>query len=157
MNRGSVLAFDVIFSIGMILILFIAAALVIHMVVPYLGSNVACIDGQKSQIKEIDDAIENVKLTGITQIMKFKVENCVRCMWYNGTHINFKWTGQAINEEPQSFEVSVPWNDFGTPPLPPDENKCGGGDTDQIAGGQWCTLEISPNRVFKVSGCDKYT
>jgi len=155
MNIGSVLALDVIFSIGLILILFIAAAIVIHMLVPYV-SNVGCIDGQKANIKEINDTIENVRLTGITQIMKFKVESCVRCMWYNDSHINFKWTGQGVSDDPQSFGVGVPWNfnKISEYAKPSDDKTCG---TGQIAGGQWCTFEITSNFVDVVSGCEKLT
>jgi len=158
--KGSTLPFDVIFSIGLIIILFIGAAIVIHMLVPYLGSNVACIDGQKANIKEINDTIEDVRLTGITQIMKFKVESCVRCMWYDDVsfEIKFKWSGQGTGDQPQTFGVGVPWNfNVGGYEEPDNDKTCGDGGTRQIAGGQWCTFEISSNRIDRVSGCEKLT
>jgi len=158
MNRGSVLAFDVIFSIGLIIILVVAAALIIHMVVPYLGSDVACINGQKSHIKEINDTINDIKLTGITQIMKFKVESCVRCMWFDGgsnnqyNEIKIKWVGQGSDDDPQTIGVGVPWSGFGQ--RPDNGQTCGDGGTEQVKGGQWCTVEITPNRIMVVSGCE---
>ena len=148
MSKGSALSFDVIFSIGLIIIMFIAAAIVIHMVVPYLGSNVACIDGQKSQIIEINDTINEIKFSGITQIMKFKVESCVSCMWYDDVsyQLKVKWVGQAVGDEPQSFGMILVWNNFGKKPS--DGKTC---SDEQIKGGESCTLEITPNVVNVVS------
>jgi len=154
MNRGSVLAFDVVFSIGLIIVLAIAAALIIHMLIPYVGRNVACINGQKSNLKEINDTIDDVKLTGITQIMKFKVESCVRCIWFDDDNdeIRIKFTTQAYDEEPFIFGVGLTWSNFGTEP--DNDETCGDGDTQQVKGGQWCTLEITPNQINVVSGCE---
>jgi len=150
--KGSTLPFDVIFSIGLIIILFIGAAIVIHMLVPYLGSNVACIDGQKANIKEINDTIENVKFNGITQIMKFKIESCVMCAGFDNVNnqLNIRWVGQGVKDKPESFGIAETWNGFGEKIV--ENEEC---DTNHLAGGQWCTFEITPEKVDVVSGCDK--
>ncbi len=149
------LSVDVIFSIGLAVILIVGTWLVIGVVFPYLGSEVACQNGQIEHIIEINDVVKDVKLTGITQIMKFKVENCVKCMWYFGDEdkklIKIKWTTEGDEDEPQNMEVDVVWNNFGedTPPKPNKKN-C---DDNDITGNKWCTLEVSPNRVNVVGDC----
>jgi len=148
------LSVDIIFSIGIAIILAAGTWLVMGVVFPYWGDEVACQNGQKSHIIEINDVVEDVKFMGITQIIKFKVENCVECMWYDHDDplkLQIKWTSQGAGEDSDDYEVTVPWNSFGTPPSDPAKpNTC---DGDQINGGAWCTLEVSPEQINVVGEC----
>jgi len=139
--KGSTLPFDVIFSIGLILIMFIAVAIVIHMLVGSL-SNSACIDGQTTNIMDINDIAEDVNFMGggLIQIAKFKILSCVQCVAFDSStnKLKVKYVTQGATEEPKTFDTPSVWNGI-------DDWEGIGKDCKNATisiGGKTCTLEI---------------
>jgi hypothetical protein len=137
---------DLIFNIAFATVLVSGLAISFLFLFPYLGNEAACINGQKENVIELNEIVKNVRLTGGSQVIKFHVENCVDCLWYENGDIKIKWDGK---DNPTSIhvEASATWEGFGSAPV---DDLCNG-----INGGKRCTLELTsyPYRVRVVGDC----
>jgi len=136
------LSVQTILSIALAVIFVIAASLVIQLIFPH-STQKDCMKGQRLNIEEIESMVKDAKLKGITYTLKFKVENCVECMWYykDNEQLKIRWIGMSATEKPAEIGVSVDWN-IG------DNN----GETDyctdeSLKGGTICVFEVNYNAV----------
>jgi len=84
-NKKSFISVEWMLTIAIILILLIGLVIAFQIFFPVLG-DVSDIQRQRNHINEVLDAIDDVWLTGEEQVIKFKVEEYTKCIWYNTTN-----------------------------------------------------------------------
>ena len=130
MKKG--ISISTILSFAMATMLVIAAALVIHLMFPYIGTKGGCYALQRLHIEEIDSMSKDAELTGTTYLLKFKIEDCVECMWYypNTTfnpaqdQIKIRWDDMSTTDYAVIMNVTNAWDIGDNGGNPNDDNKC---------------------------------
>jgi hypothetical protein len=142
-----------ILSFAMATMLIIAVALVIRLMFPYIGVKGGCPAVQRLNIEEIESMAKDAKLTATTYVVKFKVEDCVECMWYyddtalSQDQIKVRWTGMSTTDDPVIINVNASWG-IGDNNGPVNDKTC----TDHsISGNTVLLLEVTPDYVNKLS------
>ncbi len=149
------LSVNTILSIALVVMFIIAAALIIGLLFPYVGTKGGCPGAQRLHIEEINSTVEDAKTYGITYILKFRVEDCVECMWYDDSlqSLRIRWVGMSTTDEAVIIGVSVPWNCIGENDPVDDDLSCSDVSGENIKGGTACVLEINYNRVTNIDVC----
>ena len=136
-------------SVKMMLIMAITLILVIGLIAtlqiffPFL-TGLSCIQRQRNNIDRITEAINEVLLTGNKQIVRFKVEDCAKCIWYNCTDEceNDQNDYRKIEVQYIGANETVPtpivWNNIDT------QAGCPG---EILKGPKVCEIEITTNSV----------
>ncbi len=102
-------------SVKWMLIVVIVIILVIGMVSTYfhffprVEGGWACIQRQKSNIDEVLTAIDEVMWTGEEQIIRFTIEKCTKCIWYNDGDVNDLKLEVEYETSSQSFSTPIEW------------------------------------------------
>jgi len=125
--------------IAITIILVIGLVATIQLFFPWLEWT-SCIQLQRSNIDKVNTAIEEVLLNGEEQIVRFEVERCVTCIWYNSTDSTLVVEYEASNE---TFSTPRPWTgtiDIGNGGKP----TC---NSDNLVGEKTCEVYIAVNRV----------
>lgn len=132
--------------IAIIIILVIGLVGTVQLFFPWLGTGFSCIQLQRSHIDEVNTVIEEVLLTGEEQIIRFRVEECTMCIWYNSTdavndiHI-LEVEYEAANESfltPMKWDGDIDSSDSGRPDCQP-------GHLVGREGRKVCTVDITVN------------
>ncbi len=141
------LSVKVILSIALIVIFVIAAASLFYVLFPYVGTKGGCKAAQRLHIERINSTVEDAKAYGITYVLKFRVEDCVECMWFEAPDkLRIRWTRMSTTDEAVTIGVSVPWNNFPTnSDVDGDPLTCG---DDTIKGSTACVFEVKPEEVI---------
>ena len=127
--------------IAVTLILLIGLVTAFQILFPFMMGT-SCIQRQRSYIDDLITTIEEVRLTGEEQIIRFRVLECTECIWYNETGSKLEVEYEAANE---SFLVPpVAWNG--------DIDKGNGGrpicKEEHLVGQKTCTIYIKVNSVW---------
>jgi len=138
MNKKSFTEVEWMLTIAIILILVIGLVGTVFVFFPWMERGWSCIQLQRSRIDEVNTAIEEVLLTGEEQIIRFGVEECTKCIWYNGTEYpKLEVEYEAANE---TFLTPRPWNGIDT----------NSGCTDNggvLVGQKTCEVDITVNSI----------
>ena len=128
--------------IAIVVILLIGLVSAFQIFFPWL-SGYSCIQRQRNHINDIFTVIDDVQLNGDEQIVRFRIDECTKCIWFNTTSENNNYKLQveytAANE---SFSTSVMWNG--------DIDHGNGGRPDpceKLVGENTCTVDITFNNV----------
>ncbi len=138
-------------SVNQLLIIIIAVIMIVSFFTalmiffPWVLGSFTCPQRQRDHINEINTIAEDAKLTGITYIVRFKVEYCVKCIWYNTAHQLLEVEFESWKE---SFSTPLPW--VGIDEDLTDCNEAGVLKTDKV-----CNFEINPNtnQILVIQPC----
>ena len=136
MSKKSVISIEYCLMIALATILVIGIITILQYIFPeWFGWN--CIIAQRDHIKEMNDITEEVFTMGITRVVKFKVEECVQCIWYDTVDdcLKVKWT---TAETPESISIPMKWNGID------ESSDC---FSEVLDGGSTCLFEITPAAI----------
>lgn len=139
-----------IISVALIVIFVISAAVIFGILFPSIGTRVGCSAAQRLHIEEINSTVKDAKTYDTTYNLKFRVEDCVECMWYDDPNLQLKirWTEMSATDEAVIIGVSVPWNIGDN--ADGDDYTCSLTPTDNLKGDTTCVFEVTYNAVNKL-------
>ena len=139
MNKKSFISVKWMLTIVIIIILVIGLFGVVHLFFPWWGWT-SCVQLQRSNIYEVNDVIEEVLLNGEEQVIRFRVEECTKCIWFNSEDHKLE---VKYGSDGDSFSTLLAWNgDIDISEEEPDE--C---ELDYLVGPKACTLVITVDSV----------
>lgn len=148
MNKG--IAIQTGLSIALAVLFIIAASLIIKFMFPFLTKG-SCMKGQRGHIEEIDSLSKDANMTTASYTLKFKVEDCVECMWYffnatiQGDQLKIRWDGMSTTDSPVLINTTVPWNIGDN--AGGNNQKCSNTPGDNLKGNNVYVFEIKSNAV----------
>lgn len=129
--------------IAIVVILIIGLVAAVQIFFPWL-SGYSCIQRQRNHINDVFTVIDDVRQSGEKQIVRFRVDECTKCIWFNSTMENNNYKLEVEYEAAnESFYTPVQWNgdidrgDGGRP-------TCQQGN---LVGQKTCDVDISVNSV----------
>lgn len=83
--KKSFLSVNYMLVIAIIIIIVIGIISTFFLFFPWLERGFSCIQLQRENIYELTNTIEEVLLSGEERVVRFRVEECTKCIWYNHT------------------------------------------------------------------------
>jgi len=144
MNKKSFLSVKWTLIIVIIIILVIGLIGTVQLFFPWLEKGFSCIQLQRSNIDEVITVIEEVLLTGEEQIIRFRVEKCTECIWYNDEDPDHPKLEVEYETSSESFFVpsQIAWTGIDT------ASGCPWGYLVGTEGRKTCTIDITVSSVL---------
>ena len=139
-NKKSQLSVKWILITAIIIILVIGLIGMVQLFFPWLGTGFSCIKLQENHIFDMNTLIEEVKLTGEEQIVRFRVEECTKCIWFNTEDGQLEVEYKAGSS--RSYPTPLVWSGNID-----DESSCSDGHLVGTEGRKVCMVDITVNSL----------
>ena len=144
LNKKSFTEVEWMLIVAIIIILVIGLVAAVQLFFPWVGKS-SCIQLQRNNIDEVITVIEEVLLNGDEQIVRFRVEECTKCIWYNYTdsdkpklEVEYEAANESFLVPPVAWDGDVDKSDAGRPECKPEN----------LVGQKTCDLDITVNSVY---------
>jgi len=138
--------------LALAVILVIGVLTAASIILPGFATGPVCVTAQGNHIRDMNGLADDVKLDGQERSnVKFRVEYCVECIWYNSTtDMHHPWGSLAViyssnPSQPINYAVTLAWQGIES-----DQNTCSG--SEKLTGGKTCTFDITLQSVKFVTG-----
>jgi hypothetical protein len=129
-------------TIAIVVILLIGLVSAFQIFFPWL-SGYSCIQRQRNHINDVFTVIDDVQLNGDEQIVRFRIDECTKCIWFNTTSENNNYKLQVeYKVANESFSTPVIWNG--------DIDHGNGGEPvtcENLVGEKTCSVDIKVNSI----------